>query len=126
MNMAHPIRNTDDVDGFAIAEPSDALLDQFLREAHARLDPALSRIRRPLARVATINSTIGNLLAAQSPRGLVALRFMDSNDSAEVSDDTTEVMTALRRRFDVVEDSALGLEIGDEIARLLRGEPDAI
>src|SRR5436305_4710141 len=117
--MTHPIRNIVEVDGLVIPEPSDELLDQLLRKARARLDPALSRIRRLPARVAVVNSTIGNLLAAQSPRGLVALRFMDS-------DDTAEALTALRCRFDVVEDSALGKEIGDEIERLMRGEVEAI
>jgi methylated-DNA-[protein]-cysteine S-methyltransferase len=122
MDMADPTYKMINSDGRypeANPEPSEAFLEQLLRKAHSRLDPALARIRRPAARIAIVDSTIGNLLAAQSPRGLVALRFMDSEDNSDL-------LEALRRRFDVVEDTALGTEIGDEIERLMRGDPDGI
>lgn len=101
------------------AEIPDDMIDELLRRAQTRLAPALDRIRRPPARVAVIDSSIGRLLAAQSTRGLVALRFMDS-------DDTTGLLEALRRRFDVVEDDAVAVEIGGEIERLMGGDTDAI
>ena len=95
------------------ADIPDELIEQLLRKARSRLAPALDRIRRPLARVAVIDSSIGRLLAAQSLRGLVALRFMES-------DDTAEVLTAVKRRFDVVEDDGVAAEIGGEIERLMQ------
>jgi O-6-methylguanine DNA methyltransferase len=101
------------------ADIPDETIDELLRKAHMRLTPALNRIRRPVGRVAVIDSSIGRLLAAQSARGLVALRFMDC-------DDTTAVLAALRRRFDVVEDNAVAAEIGGEIERLMKGDTRAI
>jgi O-6-methylguanine DNA methyltransferase len=104
---------------FANPEISDNAIEELLGFAHARLGPALDRIRRPMARMAMVDSRIGALLAAQSPRGLLALRFMDSDDSADF-------VAALRRRFDLVEDAALGAEIGDEIEGLMRGNSAAV
>ena len=101
------------------AEIPDSVIDELVRKAHKRLAPALARIRRPLARVAVIDSGIGRLMAAESARGLVALRFMDSED-------TTALVTALRQRFDVVEDEAVAADIGSEIERLLKGDSNAI
>jgi len=101
------------------AEIPDDMIDELLREAHTGLARVLNRIRRPLARIAVIDSSIGDLLAAQSTRGLVALRFMDSEDA-------TLLLAALRRRFDVVEDDAVAVEIGSEIERLMRGDTNAI
>lgn len=101
------------------AEIPDPIIDELLHEARQRLAPALDRIRRPLARVAVIYSSIGRLLAAQSTRGLVALKFMDSDDSADV-------LAALRRRFDIIEDDSLAAEIGGEIEALMRGDTSAV
>jgi O-6-methylguanine DNA methyltransferase len=101
------------------ADIPDVMIDELLRKARKRLGPALDRIRRPLARITVIDSSIGRLLAAQSTRGLVALRFMDCDDIAGV-------LAAVRRRFDVIEDDALAGEIGGELERLMRGEADAI
>jgi methylated-DNA-[protein]-cysteine S-methyltransferase len=97
----------------------DQLIEQLLKKAHSRLDARLARIRRPLARLALFDSTVGRLLAAESARGLVALRFADSDDGADV-------LAAVRQRFDVVEDNALAVEIGGEIERLMGGDADAI
>jgi O-6-methylguanine DNA methyltransferase len=58
-------------------------------------------------------------MAAQSPRGLAALRFLDS-------DDTASLLRVLRQRFEVIEDDAVALEIGTEIERLMQGDSDAI
>jgi AraC family transcriptional regulator, regulatory protein of adaptative response / methylated-DNA-[protein]-cysteine methyltransferase len=101
------------------AEIPDAVIDELLAKARQRLTPALDRIRRPLARVAVIDSSIGCLLAAQSPRGLVALKFMDSEDAAGV-------LAGLRRHFDVIEDDSLSAEIGGEVEALMRGDTSAI
>jgi len=95
------------------AEIPDEMIEELLRKARSRLARALDRIRRPLVRVAVIESSIGRLLAAQSPRGL------DSNDTASV-------LTAVRRRFDVVEDDVVASEIGGEIERLMQGDTGAV
>ena len=101
------------------ADIPDRTIDELLSKARSRLAPALARIRRPIARMAVIDSTIGRLLAAQSTRGLLALHFMDS-------DDTADLIKAIRQRFDVVEDDALGAEIGKEIERLMQGDSGPI
>ena len=101
------------------AEIPDDVIDELLQKARSRLTPALVRIRRPLARMAVVDSRIGPLMAAQSTRGLLALRFMDSDDMA------AELAT-LRQRFDVIEDDALAVEIGSEIERLMQGDSDSI
>jgi O-6-methylguanine DNA methyltransferase len=101
------------------ADVPDELINDLLRKARARLAPAIARIRRPPTRLALVDCSIGHLLAAQSPRGLVALRFMDSEDTAEL-------LAAVRRRFDVVEDKTLAKEIGSEINRLMRGDSNAV
>jgi O-6-methylguanine DNA methyltransferase len=101
------------------AEIPDEMIEELLRKARTPLARALDRFRRPLARVAVIDSSIGRLLAAQSPRGLAALHFMDS-------DDGTGLPAAIRRRFDLIEDDALAAEIGSEIERLMQGDTGAI
>ena len=65
------------------AEPSEELITELLRKAHSRFDPALARIRRPVARATLLDSGVGRLLAAQSARGLLTLRFADSDDWCE-------------------------------------------
>jgi O-6-methylguanine DNA methyltransferase len=97
----------------------DELIDRFLAKAHSTLERGLARIRRPPARVAMFDSGVGRLLAAESGRGLLALRFVDSDESAAV-------LTAIRQRFDVVEEKALAAEISAEIERLMCGDSDAI
>jgi methylated-DNA-[protein]-cysteine S-methyltransferase len=101
------------------ADIPDETVDELLRKAHTLLIRRLERIRRPIARVALIDSSIGRLLAAQSPRGLVALRFMDS-------DETAKLLAALRQRFDLVEDDAVAADIGGEIERLMIGDTEPI
>jgi len=101
------------------AEIPDEVVDELLQKARSRLTAALARIRRPLARMAVIDSSIGSLVAAQSTRGLVALRFMDS-------DDTAALLAALRQRFELVEDDAVAVEIGREIEQLMDGDSDPI
>lgn len=101
------------------AEIPDDVIDELLQKARTRLAPALARIRRPLARVAVIDSSIGRLMAAESARGLVALRFLDSDDPATL-------LVALRQRFEVIEDGAVAVEIGREIERLMEGDSGAI
>jgi O-6-methylguanine DNA methyltransferase len=101
------------------AEPSEEFITQLLRKAHSRFDPALARIRRPIARATLLDSDVGRLLAAQSARGLLTLRFADS-------DDWHEALAQIGRRFELVEDSSLAAEIAFEIEHLMHGEAAAV
>jgi methylated-DNA-[protein]-cysteine S-methyltransferase len=103
----------------ASADVPEVVIERLLSQARPRLASALDRIRRPLARVALIDSSIGRLLAALSSRGLVALRFIESGD-------TEDVMQTLRRRFDLIQDDRVADEIGSEIDALMRGDATAV
>lgn len=99
--------------------PDDAVVDEMLAAAQPRLRRALKRIERPRARVAVINTTIGRLLVADGPRGLLAVKYLDSSDR-------TSALKDLRMRFDLEEDPATAARIADEIERFLRGDVEAV
>ena len=61
-------------------EATDAAIDKMLLLARQRLARAIAPIRRSVARVGIIESPLGRLLAAESPRGLVALTYLDTRD----------------------------------------------
>jgi methylated-DNA-[protein]-cysteine S-methyltransferase len=98
---------------------TDAAIDNLLRVARQRLNRALAPIRRPAARVGVIESRLGRLLAAESPRGLVALSYLDLGDG-------TATIAALKEKFDLVDDSEPAARIGAEIERHLAGDREAI
>ena len=100
-------------------EATDAAIDKMLRLARHRLARAIAPIRRSVARVGIIESPLGRLLAAESPRGLVALTYLDSRDGAAA-------LAALRQKFDLVEDPETAARIGGEIERHLAGDREAI
>jgi O-6-methylguanine DNA methyltransferase len=110
-----------EVDEMIELEPewTEDAIDELLRVAHSRLNSRLERFRRPQARVAAFDSRLGRLLAADGPRGLLALQFMDCAD-------TRATIAALRESFDLAEDESIASEIGAEIERLLNGDSDAI
>jgi len=99
--------------------PDDAMVDEMLAAARPRLRRALKRIERPRARVAVIDTALGRLLVADGPRGLMAVKYLDSSDGAGTLKD-------LRERFDLEEDAATAARIADEIARFLSGDVDAV
>ncbi len=98
---------------------TDAAIDKMLRVARQRLARAIAPIRRSIARVGIIDSRLGRLLVAESPRGLVALTYLDSSDGAAT-------LKALKQRFDLVEDPKTAALIGAEIERHLAGDREAI
>lgn len=100
-------------------EATDAAIDKMLRLARQRLARAIAPIRRSIARVGIIDSHLGRLLVAESPRGLVALTYLDSSDGAAT-------LKALKQRFDLVEDLKTAALIGAEIERHLAGDREAI
>lgn len=112
------LRNPDEFDPTS-DEASDAAIENILHLARQRLTRALAPIRRPVARIGVIESRLGRLLAAESPRGLVALTYLDSTDGKTV-------IAALKQKFDVVEDPETAARIGAEIEAYLAGDGDAI
>jgi methylated-DNA-[protein]-cysteine S-methyltransferase len=97
----------------------EAGLDELLRAAHRRFDRALQRIRRPRVEIGVAKTPLGELLIAQSARGLMLVRFLDTPD-------TPALMAELKERFDPVESPAMAAAIGGEIERLFQGETAAI
>jgi O-6-methylguanine DNA methyltransferase len=103
----------------ASEEATDAAIDKMLHLARQRLARAIAPIRRSVAHVGIIDSHLGRLLVAESPRGLVALTYLDTSDGAAT-------LKALKQRFDLVEDPQTAALIGAEIERHLAGDREAI
>src|SRR5574340_130159 len=93
---------------------TDAMLDQLLTVARVRLTSALRRIKRPTAHLGIAVTALGRLLVAESLRGIVAVKFLDSRDGEAI-------LAKLRLRFDLDQDQALAERIGAEIDRFLHG-----
>ena len=115
MNDNHKFIETE----FNVPEPGENVVDQLLHIAHARLGRRLDRIRRPVVRAGVVDSALGRLFVAESGRGLLTVRFLQSHEEAPA-------LASLRRRFEVVEDDAITARIGDEIDRLMHGDALAI
>jgi methylated-DNA-[protein]-cysteine S-methyltransferase len=96
----------------------DPGLDAILTEGRRRIDKALARERRPLARVGIIDSPMGRLFIADGPRGILAIHFMDGKGP--------EPLVMLRGKFDIVEDQAAANRIGEEIRRFVAGDRAAL
>ncbi len=97
----------------------EAGLDELLQTAHRRFDRALQRIRRPRVEIGVAATPLGELLIAQSARGLMLVRFLDTPD-------TPAMVAELKERFDLVESPTMAATIGGEIERLFQGETAAI
>ena len=110
--------NSTDIE-LADGEASDAAIDAMLSAVRPRLERDLAVVRRPPARVGFIDSSLGQLLAAESPRGLVALSYIDRHDSRTI-------ISAIRQLFDPKEDPALARRVRDEIEGLLEGDASAV
>lgn len=91
----------------------------LLDTAHRRLERALVRIRRPVAKVGIVASPLGPLLIAESMLGVVSIRFLATHDAAET-------LASLRREFDLVEDRDATERVGNEIQRFINGHLDAL
>ncbi|HZO81288.1 MAG TPA: methylated-DNA--[protein]-cysteine S-methyltransferase [Candidatus Binataceae bacterium] len=101
------------------AARDDAAVEAALGVARAPMARALARIRRPRARVGVIETPLGEMLVAESARGLLALRFLDVSGASDPLD-------ALRRRFDLVEDAQAAERVRREILRYLDGDAHAL
>jgi methylated-DNA-[protein]-cysteine S-methyltransferase len=101
------------------AEDSDEELNDLLLEGHRRVEHALGRFRRPRAAVGVTHTSLGRLLVAVGPHGIVAVHFLEVSDA-------DPLLATLRRRFDLVEESATAEEIRREISRFLGGDRSAL
>jgi methylated-DNA-[protein]-cysteine S-methyltransferase len=106
-------------DGPLEIDGDDAEVEAALRSVRGRVTRALARVRRPPVRAGVIETALGEMLVAQSPRGLVTLRFLDMHD-------TPSAIAALKQRFDLAEDERAAERIRREIERYLEGDPHAL
>src|SRR5271168_3284943 len=100
---------------FAATPIEDGVLDAMINEARIGIERDLQLIRRPEARVGVIASPVGQLLVAESDRGLAAIRYL-AVDGAE------RTLEMLRRKFDLVENAANTHRVGAEIDRFFKGD----
>jgi O-6-methylguanine DNA methyltransferase len=91
-------------------EYDDRAIDAMIAKVKERSARAFRMIRRPEARVSLIGSPIGDLLVAESDRGLVGLHFMWTS-SAE------GMLEKMRRRFDLVENEPALKKVKAELDR---------
>jgi methylated-DNA-[protein]-cysteine S-methyltransferase len=90
-------------------------IDKMIREARSGIERAMKTLRRPAARVGVATSPLGRLLVAESDRGLAAIHFMEVSDS-------DRMLTALRQRFDLVENEPATEKISRAIGRYFAGD----
>jgi O-6-methylguanine DNA methyltransferase len=93
----------------------DRVLDELIARARARIGRALKSLKRPEGRVGIIDSPVGQLLVAEGPRGLAALHFLAVADADRTLD-------ALRRRFDLIENSVWRRGAEGELRRYFAGD----
>ena len=106
----------DSMDG-EVAEPG---LDALLRHSRKRVDRALKYIRLPDAAAGVVKSPLGDLLVAVTGRGIVLNHYLLNER------DLASVISQLRLKIDLVEDSETIAAVGDEIRRYLSGEAAAL
>jgi methylated-DNA-[protein]-cysteine S-methyltransferase len=96
-------------------EFDDRAVDELIVRAHRRIGRAMKSVRRPDARVGIIDSPVGDLLVAEGPRGLAAIHFLSIADGDRTLD-------ALRRRFDLIENSVWRRDVDRELHRYFAGD----
>ena len=96
----------------------DRALDAMIGQTRPRIARAMKILRRPQARVGVIPSPLGQLLVAESDRGLAAVHFLFISGGER----TIEL---LRRKFDLIENEASARRIEAEIDRVFGGGVDA-
>jgi methylated-DNA-[protein]-cysteine S-methyltransferase len=94
-------------------------LNDLLREGRRRVEHVLRHLRRPRAAVGVVRTALGRLLIVDGPRGIVAIHFLDISDAGWR-------LAALRRNFDLVEQTTAVEEIRREIGRFLGGDHSAL
>ncbi len=97
----------------------EQILSHLLLAARRGIEAGLRRIRRPEAAVGVCASPLGPLFVAEGPRGLLMVHFMRYGNA-------TDLIAALRRKFDPVEEPRAVDRVGIEIRRHLRGQQGAL
>jgi methylated-DNA-[protein]-cysteine S-methyltransferase len=95
-------------------------LDDLLRRSRARVDQALTQLRRPDAAVGIVTSPLGNLLVAMTAQGIVLNHYLLDDDAL------ASMVAKMRLVLDLVEDPRAIRAVGEEIRRYLRGEAGAL
>jgi methylated-DNA-[protein]-cysteine S-methyltransferase len=96
-------------------EFDDRAVDELIVRAHRGIGRAMKSIRRPDARVGIVDSPVGDLLVAEGPRGLAAIHFLAIADADRTLD-------ALRRRFDLIENSVWQRDVDRQLHRYFSGD----
>ena len=97
----------------------DRVLDAMIVRTRPRIERAMKIIRRPQARVGVISSPLGQLLVAESDRGLAAIHFLFTSGGERT-------LAMLRNKFDLIENEASARRIGAEIASVFEGDFSAM
>jgi len=97
----------------------DRVLDAMIGQTRPRIERAMKIIRRPQARVGVISSPLGQLLVAESGRGLAAIHFLFTSGGERT-------LAMLRNKFDLIENEASARRIGAEIASVFEGDFSAM
>jgi methylated-DNA-[protein]-cysteine S-methyltransferase len=91
----------------------DGAIDGMIATAKRRAAKAFKMIRRPEARVSLVGSPIGDLMVAESDRGLIGLHFMWITNG-------DQMLEKMRQRFDLVENEAAMKKVAAELERYFR------
>jgi O-6-methylguanine DNA methyltransferase len=93
------------------AQIDDRMLDSMIRQTRPRIARAMKILRRPQARVGVIPSPLGQLLVAESDRGVAAIHFLFISSGERT-------LEQLRKKFDLIENEASARRIEAEIDRV--------
>lgn len=97
---------------------NDRTIDAMIVQTRPRIERAMKILRRPQARVGIIPSPLGQLLVAESDRGVAAIHFLFISGG----DRTLE---QLRAKFDLIENEPSAQRIEAEIDRVFKSGIDA-
>ncbi|HEV2170258.1 MAG TPA: methylated-DNA--[protein]-cysteine S-methyltransferase [Candidatus Binatus sp.] len=100
------------------AQIDDRMVDSMIRQARPRIARAMKILRRPQARVGVIPSPLGQLLVAESDRGVAAIHFLFISGGERT-------LEQLRKKFDLIENEASARRIEAEIDRVFERGIDA-
>jgi methylated-DNA-[protein]-cysteine S-methyltransferase len=112
-------RNNSDGLAAANAGYDDKLVEALVREARKGIERAMRIIRRPQARVSQVDSPIGELLIAESDRGIAAVHFL----AVSPADATLD---ALKQRYELVQNEPATRRVERELQRYFAGETAAL
>ena len=95
------------------------VIDAMIMQTRPRIERAMKIIRRPQARIGVVPSALGQLLVAESDRGVAAIHYLFVGGGERT-------LELLRKKFDLIENEPSARRIKAEIDRVLAGGIDAI